>query len=872
VRPPRLAERLLRAATPAEDREFLLADIAEEFQRLTASAGRGAAVRWYWRQTLASLTPLVGGRATRRFRQVRSLRLSSSGIAADLMQAARFVRRHPGMSFAVVSTLTIAFAATLAAYAIIDAVLLAPLPFPSADRIVTVRATGPTLSRGVRSSSRPDVEDWRERSRTFTTLSAYTPEQYRLTNRGEPRSVDAVRVMAELDRVFGLKPLVGRVFEPADFTNGSAPVAILTYGFWVGEFGKSPEAIGQTLRLDNRDYEIVGILPDAGMHVPPGPHQMWVPLIPREEAFWEHSRGTGWLFAVGRLRDGVTIEQADADLTVVARQLAAQYPDSNRPKTEAELTPLRTELVGPVAPMLQLLGAALATVLIIGCANIGSLLAASAAARTREFAVRSAIGAGGLQLARQITGETLLLCGVSATAAAAISPLFVRAFLSLYPNPLPRAVQDQGILAAAVPATILALAVSCLLALPQMLQVRRISIRAEMSGMSRATASRGQRIGRAALVGLQVALSFVLITAGVSFIRTVRALSDVDNGYQPDGVLVFTVAPPPTQTSADGSLNFYAGIVQALREIPGVRAAASAVGVPMTSAGWRFGIRPAGASSDVLVSVNLTSPGYFDALGIHLLEGRLLTPEEQRRGAGVAVVNEPLARVLGGQVIGRKFPYSNTTWEIVGVIDGVRSVRPRDEPMPELIIPWHMAGRRPQAIVLRAQVDPISLLPEIRARVQRVDPTAPLNDVARLDDRLREAAGLDRFRAAMLAALAGIAVILAGLGAYSITAFSVARRTREYGIRIALGERPRSVGRRALAAAGVPAAAGIVTGAAASLAGAWWIQSFLYGVSASAPSTLIGTAVLLFIIAMAAAVPSARRAAAIDPVLALGAE
>jgi putative ABC transport system permease protein len=567
----------------------------------------------------------------------------------------------------------------------------------------------------------------------------------------------------------------------------------------------------------------------------------------------------------------VSLKQADADLSAVATNLAREYPDTNRGKTDAELTPIRDELIGPVAPMLQLLAAALGAVLIIGCANIGSLLAASAANRSREFAVRSAIGAGRLHLARQIGAETLLLSLAAAGLAFAVYPLLVRAFLALYPDPLPRAVPTTTSIGMLAPALGLALAAMVLLLFPQLLRLSRLKSSGELTG-TRTISSRGERTSRGLLVALQVALSFVLIAAGVSFGRTVSRLHNVDTGYRPQGVLVFNVSPSPSQTSAEAALLFYDQVVQSIRELPGVTAAGAAVGVPMTSYGWQFGIRSPGTTTDVLVAVNLVSTGYFDALGVRLREGRFLTPEDQLRGGNVAMVNEPLARVLSGKVVGRKFNYSGRAWEIVGVIDGVRHIRPRDEPRPELIIPWHIAGRRPQAIVVRAHGDPMSLLPAITARVHTLDPTAPLSDVARLDDRLRDAVGLERFRAVMLATLSAIAVVLAALGAYSVTAFSVARRIREYGIRLALGETPASVGRRALATAFLPAALGVMAGGAITLTGARWVQTFLYGVSASDVTTITGTALVLIAIALIAAWPCARRAATIDPVLALSTE
>jgi predicted permease len=480
--PPRLARWLLRIATPRTDREFLLADAAEEFERIALEAGRATAIRWYWGQALASLRPLGRERAEKRFRRVRTTRPSVTSLLADLSQAARFLRRHPAISVTVVMTLAIAFSVTLAAYSIVHAIMLSPLPFQSSDRIVGIRVTGPTIARGVRSSSRPDFEDWRERSTAFAALAAFTTQEYRLTERGEPREVEAIRVTSDLHAVFGLAPALGRMFQNSDFHTRSHPVAIITHAFWVSEFGKSASVLGQTLRLDDRAVEIVGVLPEIGMQTPPGRHVIWLPLIPREGVFWESARGTGWLTVIGRIRDDVSLKQADADLSAVATNLAREYQDTNRGKTDAELTPIRDELIGPVAPMLQLLAAALGAVLVIGCANIGSLLAASAANRSREFAVRSAIGAGRLHLARQIGAETLLLSLAAAGVAFAVYPLLVRAFLALYPDPLPRAVPTTTSIGMLAPSLGLALSAMVLLLFPQLLRLSRLKSSGELTG------------------------------------------------------------------------------------------------------------------------------------------------------------------------------------------------------------------------------------------------------------------------------------------------------------------------------------------------------------------------------------------------------
>ena len=873
--PPRLARFLVRAASHRGDRRFLIEDLEEEFRRIANQRGSRDAARWYWDQALSSLLPLTRERLRSATRRAGRPHVSAGPLLSDFAQSIRWLRRHPGTAAVVIGTLGIAFGTVLAAFMVINAVLLRPLPFASPARIVNIWATGPTISREARAASRPNFADWREQARTFAAISAYSTLDYRLTGRGEPRRVDGLRVAAAFDSVLGVRPLLGRLFQPGDFAPGSAPVVVLTHAFWQSEFAGNTSVLQQSLQLDGRAHEVVGVLPDLDVTYPLDSHQFWLPLIPREGAFWEHARGTGWLSVVGRVRDDRSIGAAQAELSAIMSALAEQYPDVNGGRTEAVLTPVTIEITGPLAPMLRLLGAALLAVLLVACGNIGNLLLVSMARRAREFAVRAAIGADGVRLTVQVFGETMLMCAVASVAGVLLAPLFVRGFISVYPGRLPREIPaaiDATILSAAA---FVAIAAAVVLSIPSAITARRTNITGTLASSSRAAGAGGTRrdfLLRGVMVTSQVALSFVLIAGGTAFVRTLERLHRVDPGYHPQGVLTFTVAPSPAQSTGAAALQFYESAVAAIREIPGVRTAAAAVGAPMTTSGWRFGIRPSGAAADVLVTVNLTTPEYFEALGIRVLQGRLLNDAEQRRGQSAAIINEPLSRLLGGDMVGKRFNYSDVAWQIVGVVEGVRHGHPRDEPRPELFIPWHLAGRRPQSIVVRADGDPLTLLPAIAARIHAIDPTAPLSDIARLEDRLRDGVAEERFRATLLAALAAIGVALAALGAYTVTAYAVAQRTREYGIRLALGETPASIGRRALASALVPSLVGILAGCGIALSTARWIESFLYQVKATEALTLGGAAATLILLSIGAGMSSARRASRIHPAVTLAAE
>jgi predicted permease len=875
LKPPRIARWLLRVTTAPADRPFLLADAEEEFTSMLQQDGQKAARAWYWRQALASAGPQVRERARATAARIRHARPSPRGAIADFGQGIRWVRRHPSTAGTVVLTLAIASGAALAAFAIVESVVLRPLPFPSAGRIVSIRVTGPTLPPAVWSSSLLNFRDWRARARAFAVMSAYTEVPMRLTGLGEPRQIEGIRVAEDFEAVFGLQPALGRFFAAGEFVEGAHRSVVLSHGFWTRQFGADPAVVGRTLTLDEQAFEIVGVLPATGVAYPAAAPDLWVPLVARKGVFWENARNTGWLQVIGRVRDDSSVAAASAELSSIAAAMALENPASDRERTSAELRPISEELVGAVAPVLLLVGLAVAAVLLIACANIANLLLASASSRGREFAVRAALGAGRTRLARQVLGESLLLCGVGTAAGLGIAPILVRAFLAIHPSPLPRAVDAAFNPLMWAAAASIAIAAATFLSVPQVLQARRGDLRSGRAGSSRSTATRVDRAFRAALVTVQIGLSFVLVVAGVGFLRTLGHLQAVDTGFRPDGVMTFTVTPAPSRFgSGAASLRFYESVVDEIKRIPGVRGAAAAVGVPMTIGGWRFGITPPGATAATLVTVNLATGGYFETLGIQLREGRLLTDAEQRSAQAVVVVNEPLGRILGNgeSAVGRRLQYSGRSWEVVGVVQGARTRRPRDEPMPEVFLPWHMAGARPQAIVVRTTGDPLQLLAAITTRVQAIDPSAPLADVARLDDRLRESVAGERFRASLVASLAGVALALAALGAYSVTAYTVARRRREYGIRLALGERPWSIWRRAVFSTVAPACAGCAAGAALSLAAARWIEAFLYGVSARDGVTFAVAAILLLTIAVAAGSRSARRASTLRPAEALANE
>jgi predicted permease len=685
-----------------------------------------------------------------------------------------------------------------------------------------------------------------------------------------------MRIGASFDRVLGVEPAAGRLFELGDFHEGAGQVVVLSHGIWQQEFGGDRGVVGLSLSLDDRPHRIVGVLPPMPLRYPRAEHDIWVPLLPRKGAPWEHSRGTGWISAVGRVGPTSTVDQAATELGAIARHLAESHPATNKDKTGVRLLPLHEDVVGGSRRALLLVAAAVITVLVVACANTTNLLLAFAERRRRDFAVRLAIGASRGRLSRQVAIETLALVLPSAGLGVALSPLLVGAFLDIYPAAVPRR-DEIGFSPEVLGATLLmALVTAAAMALPQLQQVRRSQVRPGV-GSGRATPDRGERRARFVLLASQVAMSVLLLFSGVALLQTVMRLARVDPGFRPDGVVAFGLSPSPARFgSAAQTRTFFESVLEGVHAVPGVRAAAAATGVPFVASGWAFGITresPSGPER-ILVKVTTGSPRYFEALGMRLIAGRILTDVEHRTEARVIVVNEPLARVLGraDTVVGKALPYSGQQWEIAGVVAGARQARLAEPPGPELYLPWSQAGRAPQTVIVRTDGDPLSLVPAIAARVHAVDPSAPLARITRLDTPVAESMAADRFRATLVGGLALVAVLLAALGVSSVTSFTAARLERENAIRAALGERGGALLWRMQLIALRPAAIGAMVGCALAWIVAGFLAAFLYEVQPRDPALIAAAAVTLVALAAAAAWRPARRAARLDPATVLRAE
>lgn len=870
--PPRLARAIVALFARRADCRFVLSDLDEEFARHVAEGGAGAARRWYWRQALTSALPLAGTRLRSRVRGGRRRLIA----ADDWRQAARSLARRPRTAACAALTLALALGAAGAAGVIVYGLVVRPLPYRDEGRVVHLwprdPQAPPRASRAhVPASSFQDIEDLRRASRTAAAVSAYVAASHILTRDGVAREVDAMRVGRDFDRVLGVVPALGRAFVADNFSDGAHRKVLLTASFWRREFGGSPAAVGQSLVLDDRAYEIVGVLPDLAVPFPPDAHDIWVPLIAEPGVFWQNQRGTGWLSAIARVRPEVSVEAAESEWTSIALSLRERYPDSNEHRAGVVAAPIRDAIAGDARPVVLLLAGAIGAVLLVAAGNVTNLLLAQAEQRRREFAIRQAVGAAASRLRAQIVVEMFMMAAAGAAAGAVLVPVLIRAFLALYPEPLPagQLALSPGMLA---PLMLTAGGLAAVLALPQIAQARRFQLSA-LQG-SRHTGGPRERRMRAMLIAGQVAFSVVLLACGIAFARTAMRLASIEPGFRPAGVLTLRVVPSGVRYANGAATRaYYEQVLAALEAIPGVRSVAMAIGVPFVSTGWSFPVTPPGgtAADRVSVRVNMASPGFYETLGIPITRGRALTGAEQRADAPAAIINEAAVRLLpgSGDPVGQRVPYSGRMWEIVGVVGNVRDRGLQRDGAPWLVLPWSGAGRRPQTVVVRADGDPMALAPEIRRRLAAIDPLVPVADIRRLDDVVDDTVAGERFRAVLVAVLAAVAMVLSALGVYSVTAYAVARGRREHGVRLALGAPPSVLMARVLAGSLRPALAGAAFGGVSAwlLAGA--IQPLMHGVEARDPRALAAVVVALVALAVAAGIAPAVRAGRIDPVSAM---
>jgi len=802
-----------------------------------------------------------------------------SHFFSDLRYALRSLTRNLGFTLAAIATLALGIGANTAVYSLVRGVLFRALPFAAPERLVALNETYPARGYTAMVASPPNYMDWKARSRSFSSMAAYTTGDIALSAGGEPERLRATMVTADFFETLGVAPVAGRTFAPDEFVSGRDRVAILSHGVWQRRFGGDPTVVGRTIRLDGDEYRVAGVMPAAFRFPEDGP-DAWVPLTFSDNVSTQ--RGAHYLSVVGRLKSGVTLEQAKADLRTIGADLARKYRDTNEGHG-ATATPLRDSLVKAVRPALLTLLGAVAFVMLIACANVANLLLIRAAHRGPELAIRTALGAGRGRIARQLLTETLVLAVCGALLATALAQAAVDAIVRLSPGTIPRLSEvavDGGVLAFTAFWTIVTVLL-CGVA-----PIAGVFARAPMAALKVAGADTAVQPGparlRRSLVVAEVGVALLLLVGAGLLVRSLARLSAVDPGFSAARVLRFDLSLPGSRYPDDASVAaFTETLLARMRALPGVQSAGATFGLPLTDFRFNSTFRVAGHAVDPAyepsAQVRVASRDYFRTVGLPLVAGRLFTPADTR-GAPVAILASRSAAAKffpAGDAIGQRLRFGarpgnvRLEGEIVGIVGDVHDQGLDQGLVPEFYGSLEQAPVGAFSVVLKSSQEPGSLAAAARREVKALDPELPVTQLEPMEAVVARSIAGPRFLMSLLLAFAAIALLLAAVGIYGVTAYAVSQRTRELGIRMALGADARNVRGLVLRDGLRLALTGLGLGLCAALALTRLLRGLLFEIPPTDLATHAGVAVVLLAAALAACWIPARRASRLDPLKAL---
>jgi len=797
-------------------------------------------------------------------------REQASVLMNDVRYALRTIRRAPAFSAAVMLTVALAIAANTAMFTVVNGVLLRPLPFAEPHRLIQVAEKNDRLNLPNFGASVLNFVSWRDQTRAFDQLAAIGFTSFNLSGAGEPEQFVGNRISPALLNVLGIAPVAGRGFTDAEEKPGAA-VAMIGERLWARRFGRDPSLVGRVITLNSTPVTVVGIAP-AALNLFSG-GDIYVPLTidPSKENRLNHV-----IFVAGRLKPGVTLQQAQAECDTIAAAVARTFPEM-RDWGIHLLTFFETFVTPQLETALLVLLAAVGFVLLIACANIANLLLARATARQKEMAVRTALGASRIRLLRQLLVESVTLSVLGGAAGIIGAVWAVRAInASLPPNLLP-------IPEVHIDATVLAFAFGLTLATGLVFGMAPASYAAKADVNEMLKASRGAGPGRGrlrrGLAAAELALATVLLIGAGLLIQTFLNLQGARLGFESSGLLTFQLAPPTARYPLnDKAPLFYRALLDTLRAVPGVRSAAVSSGIPFgqgnytTSPIMTVGPSPLPPDTPVPIDWRIVSPGYFKTMAIPLLRGHDFSDRDDATMPLVTIVSQATAKKFWGDAdpIGRTLhrPTDNRTYTVVGVVGDVRSTTPNQE-SPALYYPMASRVWPLMDVVVRTDAPPATLLPVVRQKVHELDAELPLATVRTMDEWVSTSATQPRLSAALVGVFAFVAVLIAAIGIYGVLAYSVNQRTREIGLRIALGARADGLVRLVVKEGMGVALAGIGAGVVTAVALGQAIGNLVYGIAPRDPLTFAGVAALLALVSLAACAIPATRASRVDPMVAL---
>jgi putative ABC transport system permease protein len=813
----------------------------------------------------------------------------------DIRYGVRMLMKNPGVTIIVILALALGIGANSAIFSVVNAVLIRPLPYEESERLLFLNEKSAVLDE--MSVSYPNFLDWRSQNHVFEKIGVYNRASYNLTGVGEAERIVTGQVSADLFQVLRVNAGWGRVFTNEEDQPGGPPVVVLSYGLWQRRFGGQMSIINQPITLNGKSYTVIGVMPQNYLY--PSRVEMWVPVGQLSgQASWQARGNHPGLYGVARLKPGVTKEQAEADMDIVAANLEKQYPDTNT-GNRVRIRPLLEIFVSDIRRALWVIFGAVAFVLLIACANIANLLLARASARRKEMAIRAAMGAGRWRIARQMLTESILLSLVGGTLGLFLARWGIDLILYISPDAIPRAREiglDWTVFGFTIGVSFLT---GILFGLVPAIQAGEVDVHETLKETGRGTS--GRHWLRNSLVVAEVATTLVLLIGAGLMIRSFYLLQQVNPGFSDDNLASFSVSLPQKKySSEDLRASFYTRLLEQLRALPGVESVAAASGLPLGNNGWQTsftidGQPPPPPSQVPLMEACLVTPDYFKAMNIPVLRGRAYNDrddrshlagkdlskltENERAIAGVKsiVIDEEFARrhwpneeAVGKRVrLGGSDPRAPVL-EVIGVVGRVKmeSLNQNSDRV-QGYFPYAQLPQSGMTVIIKSSSDPTQLVNSARQTVAQIDPDQPIYSVRTMNEIRAESVAPERLNLTLLSLFAGIALVLAIVGIYGVMSYSVTQRTHEIGIRMAIGAQPRDVFRMILAQGMKLAFIGIALGLVGAYGLTRLMQTLLFGVKPTDAATYAIIAALLAVVAFLACYLPGRRATKVEPTVSL---
>jgi len=798
----------------------------------------------------------------------------------DLRYGLRMLLKNPGFTFAALITLALGIASSTAIFSVIDGVLLRPLSYPDSEKIMILYPTTRSTGEPAGASAPANYIDYAAQNDVFSHMAASRGEQASLSDGDRPERVRGTMTTSSLFPLFGVSPILGRTLLPSDEQPGHNHVVVLSSELWARRYSSDRDIIGRDILLNDEPHTVVGVMPPN--YMPDGYGELWIPSafgIPansiRPNVDPRPIRGSNYLDVYGRLKPGVTLEKARSEMDAISRRLENQYADDNS-DTGIRITPLHEDAVGKLRPVLLLLFSAVGFLLFIGCANVANLLLARAATRSREISIRAAMGASRFRLIRQLLTESVMLSIIGGVLGALLAAWAIPLLMSMAPPGL-QSFKEVGLNGEVFAFNLgVSVVTGILFGLVPALSSSSGSPAESLKQGERGSTAGGSR-RRSFLIATEVGLSLILLIGAGLMIKSFANLTKVAPGFNPDRLLIFNIGAS-AKADEDQQIQFYQQIVQRVATVPGVQHVAAVSRLPLAGGNSTRSFNRPGSKKGDHADIRIATPDYFQTMGIPLVRGRNFTEHDTKASALVAIINEETAREVfpGEDPIGQyieNYGPKDEKLQVVGVVGNIRHLALETAPRPELYQPLAQGMWPGVFIAVRtAPENSLTLLPAVQQAVWNVNKSVALGNPRTMHDIIARTLLQKKFTMLLLSIFAGTALLLATIGLYGVISYSVAQRTRELGIRIALGAQRSDVLRLILRQGMTLVAIGVVAGLAASIGLTRLMATLLYGVSATDPITFLALSIMLLSVAFVACWLPARRASTVDPIVALHAE